>query len=183
MEGGSSMIALGDQTIWQEEKLEDLRYEYDLKPNDIVFDIGSYRQEFANKIRKRYGCYVECFDALDNKAAGTENGTVMMGGNFLYTSFFAVENQRAYKCVDIADYITQEISLVKMNIEGFEYVLLPYIIEKGLMSKIKNIQIQFHLIDGLPCEEEYNKIADSLKSTHSLTWRYPFVWENWKRND
>lgn len=171
------VVTIGDQSGWDEE----LRYKYDLKPDDIVFDIGSYRQEFANEIRKKFGCYVECFEALDNKAAGTEDGKIMMGGDFLYTSFFAEKADREFKCVDIAKYVTREIALVKMNIEGFEYVLLPYMIEKGLMIKIKNLQIQFHRIEGQDTDKMYKNISKQISKTHRITWRHAFVWENWER--
>jgi hypothetical protein len=166
---------------WQDNDLEHLRYEYDLKPEDIVFDIGSYRQEWADEIRKRYGCYVECFEALDNKAAGTEDGTILMGGAFYYTSMFTDKPHTEYKCVDIARYITKEIALVKINIEGFEYPLLSYIIEKGLIGLIKNIQVQFHLIEGVDTEKLYQDIATELTKTHKLTWQYKNCWENWER--
>ena len=52
------MVSLNKQSLkqWQDENLEHLRYEYDLKPEDYVIDIGSYQGEWANEIEKRYGC-------------------------------------------------------------------------------------------------------------------------------
>lgn len=167
---------------WNDNSLEDLRYQYDLIPEDIVLDIGSYRREWADKIREKYKCYVECFDALDNKAAGTENGKIQMGGQYYYTSFFDTETpQNTYQMVDIAPYLADKITLMKMNIEGFEYVLLPYIIEKGLMANIKYLQVQFHLIDGKDTQKMYDEISEQLSLTHKISWRYPFCWESWER--
>src|SRR5882757_6596575 len=167
---------------WQEEDMEPIRYAYDLLPEDIVLDIGSYRREWGKEINNRYGCYVEYFDALDNRAAGTENGKIQMGGLYYYTSFFDTKTpQQTFDMVDIAPFIEREIALVKINIEGFEYVLLPYIIEKGLMNNIIDLQVQFHLIEGKDCDKMYEEIVARLRETHELTWRYPFCWENWKR--
>lgn len=176
------MVKLGDQTQWHEKGLEYLRYQYDLKPEDFVLDIGSYRREFADRIKKEYGSAVYCFEALDDSAAWKYDGVLKMGGQFYYTSAFDPNNQREFKCVDIAPFIEMaDIALCKINIEGMEYELLEYIIEKNLLRNIKNLQVQFHLIDGEDCESRYAALAEQLKKTHSLTWRYDFVWENWRR--
>lgn len=131
---------------------------------------------------KRYSVEVECFEALDNRAAWIKDGKIKMGGQYYYTSI-CEPGATWYNAVDIAPFLQREIAVLKMNIEGGEYTLLQYIIGKGLHVFIRNLQVQFHLIDGQPCEELYNIIADSLKETHELTWRYPFVWENWKRKE
>jgi len=173
------MVELGDQTEWVEKKLEYLRYEYDLKPDDYVIDIGSYRMEWATEILKRYGCRVECFEALDNRAAWTYDGELEIGGVFLYSSIFTQEGKRKVKCEDIAKYLDREVALLKINIEGGEYELLSHIIYKGLHKNIKNIQVQFHKVEGLLWEVRYSSICRQLMKTHELTWQYPFVWENW----
>jgi hypothetical protein len=178
------MVTLNEisQKHWQENNLEHLRYEYDLKPEDTVLDIGSYRREFADEIIKRYGCKVECFDALDNRAAWIYDGELKMGGQFYYTSMYdngELGEVKTYKCVDIAKFIDKEIALMKVNIEGGEYELLKYIYERNLLRSIKNIQVQFHLIDN--DEFTYKYINCLLKQTHKLTWQYEFCWENWER--
>ncbi len=167
--------------IWQDENLEHLRYEYDLQPGEKCLDIGSYRREWADEMIKRYGVEVECFDALDNKAAWLFNGRLAMGGQYYYTSMYETTTTE-YWCVDIAPYLQEEIAVLKMNIEGGEYKLLDYIIEKGLMSNVRNLQVQFHLIEGANSKREYELLAKRLSVTHECVWRYPFVWENWKRH-
>lgn len=178
------MVSLSDSSLkyWQEKDLEHLRYEYDLKPSDYVLDLGSYRREWASEIIRRYGCKVECFDALDNKAAWVRDGKIKMGGAFYYTSAFE-EAHTAYDCVDIAPYLQSEVALCKINIEGGEYELLKYIIKKGLHKNIKNIQVQFHIVDSFDYVAAYNEIEKDLLKTHSKTWSYPFCWESWRRND
>jgi predicted GTPase len=71
------------------------------------------------------------------------------------------------------------IDLMKINVEGAEYQILEELIDTKNISKIKNLQVQFHLFD----EEEnnnYNNLVQKLSETHELSWRFPFVWENWK---
>jgi hypothetical protein len=178
------MVSLLDISLkeWQANNLEYLRYEYDLTPDDHVIDIGSYRREFADTIISKYGCKVECFDALDQRAAWTKDGTIELGGQYYYTSAFDSVNKQTFCCVDIAPYLTSEIALCKINIEGMEYELIDYIVSKGLIKNIKNLQVQCHLIDE-NTQSIYERMAEKLTLTHSINWRYPFCWENWKRND
>ena len=174
------MVTLGDQTEWQEKGLERLRYEYDLKPSDYVIDIGSYRREWADEIKKKFGCEIECFEALDNRAAWTYDGELEIGGVFLYSSIFTDEGKRKVKCEDISKYLNREVALLKINIEGGEYALLEYIIGKGLHKNVKNLQVQFHKIEGVDYKKSHLLIEMALNKTHELTWQYPFVWENWQ---
>jgi hypothetical protein len=179
----SDIVTLNKESlsIWQANDLEPMRYDYDIKPGDIVLDIGSYQREWG-KVFEEKGCNVEYFDALDNRAAWKCDGELMMAGAYYYTSMYGKQNA-SYKCVDIAPYLQKEIALVKINIEGGEYELIEYIISKGLHENIINLQVQFHLIDGKDCEAMYKVISDLLKETHKLIWRYPFCWESWQRKD
>ena len=70
--------------------------------------------------------------------------------------------------------------LLKMNIEGGEYEVLPRLIETGLILAVDNLQIQFHPIDS-QSPGRMKAIQLALEKTHELTWRYQWVWENWKR--
>lgn len=179
------MVKLGPALKeWQEKNLEPLRYDYDLKSTDTVLDLGSYRGEFADEIIRRYGCHVERFDALDNRAAWTHDGHIEMGGQYYYTSAFDdTTTKRVYRCVDIKPYLAKEIALTKINIEGMEYELIRHLLDHDLMKQVRNLQVQFHLIDGRDSKKEWADIWQRLSLTHSLTWRTPFVWENWKRNE
>lgn len=169
---------------WQDDNMEKLRYQYDLLPTDYVIDIGSYRREWADEITKRYGCKVECFDALDDRAAWTHDGTIKMGGQYYYTSMFDKDTpQQEFKCVDIRPFLQSEVALLKCNIEGGEYPLLNYIIGNGWHQNIKNLQVQFHILENHLNYPPYEVLADALSFTHELTWRVPFVWENWRRKD
>lgn len=177
------MVILNPDSLkqWQEADLEPLRYAYELYPEDRVLDIGSYKREWGQEIVNRYGCQVEYFDALDNRAAWLFDGEIEMGGAYYYTSVFAKEKPYKYKCVDIAPYLVKEVALVKINIEGGEYQLLDYIIQQGLIGNIIDLQVQFHLIEGVDTEILYDELITRLSQTHELSWRYPFCWESWQR--
>lgn len=182
------------QAVWQSKNLEHLRYEYDLKPDDVVIDLGAYRGEWSNEIRARYGCCViavEPTDAIDGypceyikKAAWLFDGKLRFGGAFYYTSAFE-DQTHEYECFDVNSLLSRfdEIALLKINIEGGEYDLLEHIYRAGLMPRIKDLQIQFHLIEGEDSITRYEAIEDLLCETHSLAlFEYPFCWENWRRD-
>jgi FkbM family methyltransferase len=194
------------QRRWQEGEFERVRYEYDLQPEDVVFDIGAYRGEFSEEIIKRYGCRIVAIEPTDsilsaewmfvephgepgnrvrviNKAAGIGNAPIKFGGQFYYTSAFEDGPTREYPAFDINSVLSEyeEIALCKINIEGLEYDLLRRIFEDGLQSRVKNFQVQFHEIEGQPYEEWYEEIMDTLVKTHFPTYLFPFCWENWRR--
>ena len=188
-------VTLNDASLkqWQDERLEHLRYRYDLKPEDIVIDLGAYMGEWAKEIYARYKCNLICveptphlgnvdFAKVINKAAGTHNGKMSFGGAYYYTSIFDQGNTE-YECFDISELVSQydEIALMKVNIEGAEYDVLGHLIDCGLHTRIKNIQVQFHQIEGQPYEKWYSEIEKKLSLTHYTTWKYPYVWENWVR--
>jgi FkbM family methyltransferase len=189
-------ISLDPESLrtWQGDALEHIRYEYDLKPDSIVIDLGAYRGEWATEIHKQHGCMVVVVEPTEyindfrhgpivNKAAGTHEGKMPFGGRAYYTSTFE-PGDHEYECFDVNKLLEQyeAIDLLKINIEGAEYDVLNHIIGAGLHNQIKNIQVQFHQIAGVPFELWYDEIADKLKKTHSLTWQYPYCWENWKIN-
>jgi hypothetical protein len=180
------------QSIWQAQNLEHLRYEYDLKPDDVVIDLGAYRGEWANEIRARYGCCViavEPTDAVDGwqcetikKAAWVADGKLSFGGAFYYTSAFET-SVNEYECFDVASLIDRfdEIALLKINVEGLEYDILEHLYRKDLLKRIKHLQVQFHLIEGAECEMRYEALAWTMRKTHETEWIYPFCWESWRR--
>jgi len=178
------MISLNKDSLkqWQDENLEHLRYEYDVKPGELILDIGSYQREWSNEMIKRYDCIAECFDAIDNRAAWIKDGSITVGGNYLYTSFYDQENERLVECEDIGKYLCQEVAVCKINIEGGEYALLKHIISGYYMPNIRNLQVQFHHVEGLDTAQLYEEIRLLLLMTHTPEWKYPFCWESWKRN-
>jgi len=178
------------------------RINYDLNEKSIVFDVGSYKGEFAEKIYQKYGSKLYCFEPIKTfcriiesrnrdfqvynfgLGGSTRSQEIYMMDNA--TSIFNYEKTEEYRTIkirDIDEVITDlgidQIDLMKINIEGAEYELLNRIIEKDIVSKISNIQIQFHLfVDNAIGERE--KIQEKLQKTHKITYNYDFIWENWE---
>jgi hypothetical protein len=79
----------------------------------------------------------------------------------------------------VAELGVERIDLMKINIEGAEFDLLPAIIDSGLIKQINYIQIQFHnFVDG--AVENRQLIRAALGRTHREMWNYDFVWESWE---
>ena len=86
--------------------------------------------------------------------------------------------------LDIVQFITekgiQRIDLMKINIEGEEFNLLPRLLDSSLVQICRNLQIQFH--DFVENSEILRKnMRSELEKTHHMTYDY-FIWENWELN-
>jgi FkbM family methyltransferase len=197
MTESTSRISLNESSLrqWNKYECEKLRYQYDLKPEHTVIDLGAYQGEWANEIWRKYRCkmivvepteYILGFQhgEIINKAAATHEGVMSFGGRAYYTSIME-DCDHAYPCFDVNPLIEMNlpVALLKINIEGAEYDVLEHIIGAGLHKQVKNIQVQFHEIAGRPYEHWYKEIEKKLSLTHERTWCYPFVWENWKLKD
>ena len=69
---------------------------------------------------------------------------------------------------------------MKINIEGGEFEVIPELIKTNLISRVDNLQVQFHeFIDNSKYKRD--EIQKKLRKTHRLTYNYYFVWENWEK--
>jgi FkbM family methyltransferase len=183
---------------------ETLRLQYDLKPDSVVFDVGGYKGDFAERISSLYGCYAyifepskEFYEICLNRFRGNDKircfnfGLSDVDGTFILSddadgSSVKPDNTNGQGTVVrvrrfsdvIRELDVKKIDLIKINIEGGEYDLLPHIIEEGFVGDIGNIQVQFHTFikDAKPMRARINKM---LERTHKCDWCYVFVWENW----
>ena len=181
---------------------ESLRFDYPLQSDSIVFDLGGYKGEWSEAISKLYSCRIFIFEPMkkyyDNILAKLGNkdsieifnfgladadGTNSLSVDEESSSIFGTGPSEEIVLTQankfIIDHKVDFIDLIKINIEGAEYDLLDHLIEEGLTSKMRNIQIQFH--DFVP--NALNRmvlIQNLLSKTHELTYQELFVWENWK---
>ena len=184
------------------------RLDYSLDGNSIVFDVGGYKGNFATDIDKKFGCNIFIFEPVSKFVTellmrfnhrkkiviypfaldGNEPNQLININNdssSLYTNEQEVK-QEVYELISsmlfnkvIELTKVRFIDLCKINIEGSEYSLLDNMIETGLLNVCDNIQVQFHTF--IPdFEQKYEKIKIELEKTHDLTWKYPFIWENWR---
>jgi len=181
------------------------RLNYPLTENSIIFDLGGYKGEWSEKIYNKYNSKIYIFepikflyDIIDEKFKNNDDVKVFNFGlsnkneslkiNFSNdgSSFYTKKNDNYIDCrvVSIVDFIKNEsinkIDLIKINIEGDEYPVLESLIENNLIGIFTDIQVQFH--DLLPNSiERREKIHKEFMKTHTITYNYEFVWENWKK--
>jgi FkbM family methyltransferase len=96
----------------------------------------------------------------------------------------ALEPTQPVVIVDVAEWWEEagleSVAVMKINIEGGEYEVLPRLIESGLIGRIERVQVQFHAF--VPrASRRMGAILHELGRTHEPVWRYPFVWESWRR--
>ena len=183
-----------------------LVFDHDLNPSSIVFEVGAYLGNFVIGLHKKHPCNIYVFepveghyhDLMDNLQ---KNGIALHGYRIalsnkseiadIYVSgdvssryntppTFHIEKAKHVAIDEFMDaHKIDRIDLININIEGAEYDLIEYILDKGIVTKFVNIQVQFHeFVEGY--QQMYDAICERLRETHELTYRYPFVWENWK---
>lgn len=110
-----------------------------------------------------------------NAACGTESREVEFSINESYSlAGSAVSNsgsgQIRVQQVALADFITERISLLKMDIEGAETAVLHHLSETGKIRMVKRFAIEYHhrLFD------EKSKLADFLKVLEENDFDYNF---------
>jgi FkbM family methyltransferase len=181
-----------------------LRLQYPLDARSIVFDVGGFEGQWASDIFARYLCRVHVFepvqdfaDAIVRRFAGNDRikvhrvalgprsgpaeltvagdaSSLYRGGGRRFPIQVATPEQI------LADENINEISLMKLNIEGAEYDLLEHMIATGVIGRIGNLQVQFH--QEIPdARTRMTAIRARLEATHRPTFQYAFVWENWQK--
>jgi FkbM family methyltransferase len=180
-----------------------LRLDYNLDENSIVFDLGGYEGQWASDIFSKYQSYVYIFEPYTPFFENIKNRFLKNGKIKVFNFGLAAkssdshlsfngDNTSSYinkgecvpiQLVDFMEFYASQnfklIDLIKINIEGAEYDLLESLIIRGELSKIKNIQVQFH--DFVPnAEHRVAEIRSKLKLTHKPTYTFDFVWENWE---
>lgn len=181
-----------------------LRLDYPLSPNSVVVDAGAYLGDWTAQIATKYDPRIYLFEpapeyveALKQRFHGNPKVVIQpfalgdadrTGG--LSTScdgssmFRSQELDRQIQIRDVCAALEQldvpSIDLLKLNVEGAEYEILARLHQGAVLSKIKFIQVQFHPFPadylGL-----YSDCCRFLEESHEIQYKYPFVWESWKR--
>lgn len=194
-----------DEYRWIDDKGDsELRLNYNLNEDSVVVDLGGFKGDWSALISEKYSCNIHIFEPVRefysgikerfnknpkihvyNFAASTKNGIAPIFVNGVASSLL-VSNQHSQKVVlvDLIHFLestgVSTVDLIKINIEGSEFEILPYLIEIGKISSFKDIQVQFH--DFVPNAVQLRQsIRESLSKTHSLTYDYDFIWENWSK--
>ena len=194
------------QRFWADGGAERFCYNYDLNSDSLVIDLGGYKGQWASDIYSRYKCRIMIFEPVLSFAAkieerfrknpGIEVFSLALGKN-QREDFIAIEADASSMFIkspvretiqfeDVKEFFAQHniksIDLMKINIEGGEYELMSRLIETGLIHIINHILIQFHDF-GSDSEILMENICHELSKTHTPTYQYKFIWENWTRFD
>jgi len=177
-----------------------------LDENSLVFDIGACIGSWGLPIYEKYKCNIYMFEPISSYyndllnickdypkikifPFGLSNKTELCNINLLEaasstkSTINGTRGTEEIKLRDIVEFIQQEkinhIHLLKINIEGGEYDVLPRLIESNMIGRVANLQIQFH--DFIPnAINMRNNISKELYKTHRRTWNMDFIWENWE---
>ena len=196
-------MEIGDVTKWNEVNGDNtLRLTYNLNQNSLVWDVGAYHGEWAQRIFSMFNCTVHCFEPIRSNfnhsllkfgrnrkmiwhdfGLNNFNGPIeIFEDKNCSSSHIEGGNREIVQMKDVIHFWNLEgkpvIDLVKLNIEGDEYNVLNRLIDYGIIDQFKEIQVQFHKIEGY--DEKYTEIVSKLSNTHNRTYHYPWVWENWK---
>lgn len=183
-----------------------LRLNYNLTSESVVFDLGGYKGDFSEKIYAQYQCNIYIFEPVTSFYEGVcerfrgnnkikvfnfglsdEDSSIEINLNNDGSSVFISRGEvEIIEVKNITSFIEQndihKVDLIKINIEGGEYQVLPALIDSGFINNIGDVQVQFHdFIEEAVVKR--SEIRERLKDTHYLTYDYWFVWENWRRKD
>lgn len=139
-----------------------------------VFEVGAYEGRWAKQIMDKYGCTVHAFEPqywavakllylqqqgfnklqVHPYALGTKAGVLPMGEYETDACSFLHVGQRrqgegemrdACKVIDELCLVgSRDINLMMINIEGYEYELLNYLIHCGATDHIERLCVQWH---------------------------------------
>ena len=135
----------------------DFRFNYPLTPDSVVLDFGGYTGEWAEKISKKYACSIYIFEPVkvffDQAKEKFKDNPKIKLFNFglsdadsheaisisgVASSVFVGKKDTMIKLRDVKKVIDElhlkHVNLLKINIEGGEYKVLPRMIDAGLTS-------------------------------------------------
>lgn len=185
-----------------------LRMNYPLTADSVVLDLGGYHGDFAAAIHEKYGCQIYVFEPVSqfyqscaarfqtnpkiiclNYGLSAVDATLNIGLAENASSFESQLTRGAVELVNVRSVVDcirelgiDQIDLMKINIEGGEFDVLPAMIESGDIKKVHFLQVQFHNFVERAATRRDN-IRTQLEKSHIEMWNYEFVWESWRLTD
>jgi FkbM family methyltransferase len=179
--------------------------DFPLTEESVVFEIGGYVGRWAKEIAERYNpelfvfepqmwAYRKCQEAL----VGFSHTYVFEYGLGVDSGVYPMGNWETDGCsliniphnkptgtgivMEINSFLqsmkVERINLCLMNIEGYEFKLIPYMIETGIMDRIDYFMCQFHLASA--GENEYHDLRRQISKTKKLRFDYGPVLTCWE---
>lgn len=173
--------------------------------DSIIFDIGGYKGRWALQMAEKYNPIIYFFEPQNWAAQEAKEElkdykvTVYNYGLWTHRALLPLgdfgrdgasllkpdhADMEPVMVVDIDQFIAlKEINYIDvclLNVEGGEFVLIPYMIGTGIMEKIGYFWCQFHLfVQG--SDRKLNMIKKMMSMTHDLFWDCGSTAMAWKR--
>jgi FkbM family methyltransferase len=191
-------------------RADEASFNWPLTEKSVVVEVGAYKGRWSQAIYDKYQCQVHCYEpqiwAFDELrklvdggqrpnmylhpfAIGTADGWLPMGEfntdacSFLHVG---VREQGLGQMMDaktVMDtyFFSTIIDLMMMNIEGYEYPLLEYMLDNNLLDRVNRLCIQWHtFVDESGVR--YRVICDLLQQAgFSMLWDYFPTLQAWGR--
>lgn len=183
-----------------------LRLDYDLNEKSFVVDLGGFKGEWSNDILQKYNPRLFIFEPVHAYCEAIRKRFAASSNVQVYNYGLGSQNREDYISVtgdsssiftqsdkseriiirDVTEWLEEYsegiVDLMKVNIEGAEYELLEKLIESKKILMIRNLQVQFHNFEK-GSKKRMKRIQAKLAKTHTVTYKYEFVWENYKLID
>ncbi len=172
----------------------------------VIFIMGNFEGRTAQVFQEAFAPKILCFDPQTrmNKIArsrcpeatmydfglGDKNGTFPLYNvgtdscSFLPGEVTSGGKDGEGKMVDIAEFLVAEridhIDMLHINCQGYEWVLFPYMFDKGLFDRVDYLLVQFHIApkESAIAEEVYARLLQDF----DLQWDIgAMVWQLYRR--
>ena len=178
--------------------------------DSVVWEIGGYEGRWALQMAEKYNPNLFVFepqkwacDKIMNKLNGYKatvkqvalwtHRTVALIGDFERDGASLLKEEHKDRtevlCIDAYQFFYRhkqgkdiEVDVCLMNIEGGEFVLLPYMIGMGIMQHIKYFWCQWHLFVPRGYER-WEQLEKMLLQTHEPYWDCGAVAQAWVRRE
>jgi len=177
--------------------------DYPLNQKSVVLDVGGYKGQWTSDIFSRFLCKVYLFEPVKEFADFSRDRFVHNKKIIIFdfglsgitrkedislrndeSSLLLPGEKRSIELKSLREFLNEkkikEVDLISINIEGGEYELLEKILEEDMITRFKNIQIQFHRI-GTDYNKKRDDIRKRLSETHKQKYCFPWVWEAWTK--
>lgn len=174
--------------------------DWPLNEQSVVVEVGGYTGRWALQIAERYHprLYVfepqpwaadVCHEVLGKRATviqlalGDDDGEVIMGGwGTDGCSLLKEGGEPAVRMREIGSLFRNleidHIDLMLMNIEGYEYTLIPHMLGQGIFPDRLMVQLHPPDPDGGATERVYLRLAEA---GYRVVWTYGIVLTAWER--
>jgi FkbM family methyltransferase len=181
---------------------------FPLTEDSIVMEIGGYTGHWALEIAERFNPRLFVFEPqrwayeickgnlveydqskVFNFGLGTRSGKYQMhnvgtdGCSFVLGEDGGKPTAEG-ELVEIGHFMDtnglKEVDLCLMNIEGYEFALIPHMIQNGLLDRIRWFMCQFHPF-GMEADLTYRKLRDQISQGRLIKFDYGTVLVCWER--